>query len=125
MARILVIDDDLLVRTTIRMVLESYGHQVAEAENGKVGISTDADYNARLIITDIIMPEKEGIETIQHFRRVRPSVKIIAISGGGHLLQNTPLAAARLLGADCVLTKPLSNSELLEAVNSCLSESAD
>jgi len=122
MARILVIDDDLLVRTTVRMVLEHHGHEIVEAENGNAGICADADYKAALVITDIIMPEKEGIETIRHFRETRPSVKIIAISGGGELHQNSPLAAARLLGANRVLAKPISNCELIEAVDSCLAE---
>ena len=122
MARILVIDDDLLVRTTVRMVLEHQGHEIVEAENGNAGICADAEYQAALVITDIIMPEKEGIETIRHFRETRPSVKIIAISGGGGLHESSPLATAQMLGANRVLAKPISNCELIEAVDDCLAE---
>lgn len=118
MARILVIDDDPLARITVRMVLERHGHQILEAENGSVGIAVDAEYRAALIITDIIMPEKEGIETIRHLRETRPSVKIIAISGGGWIGNRTTL------GADRVLTKPISNCDLIGAVDACLTEPA-
>ena len=107
------------------MVLESQGHEILEAENGNDGIDADATYMAKLIITDIIMPGKEGIETIKYFRATRPTVKIIAISGGGDLQHNTPLATAKMCGADRILTKPISNQNLLEAVDACLLETGD
>jgi CheY-like chemotaxis protein len=124
MARILVIDDEPLVRATVRMILERHGHDILEAENGIAAVDTDAIWPSDLIITDIIMPEKEGIETIQHFRRTRPSVKIIAMSGGGKLRTDSPLNAARLLGASHVFAKPVSCTDLIHAVDDCLGKFA-
>ena len=124
MARILVIDDDSLARITLRMVLEGQGHEIYEAENGNEGIVADARYHATLIITDLIMPEKEGGEAIRHFREHRPSVPIIAISGGGRLSDNAPLDAARKLGANHILTKPISNCDLIAAVDDCLARTS-
>jgi len=83
MARILLIDDDAPVRRTLRKMLERQGYEVEEAPDGKAGLTLYQENPADLIITDLIMPEMEGIETIMELRRRFPDVKIIAMSGGG------------------------------------------
>ena len=82
MARILIIDDDGPVRLILRKALEGDGYEVLDASNGKVGIELFKEERADLIICDLIMPEKDGIETIKEFARDFPELKIIAISGG-------------------------------------------
>ena len=94
MARILIIDDDEQVRRYLRKILEAQGHEVVAASDGKLGIELCREEPTDLIITDIFMPEKEGLETIGELRRDYPDVKIIAISGGGRTgnLDFLPLA---------------------------------
>ena len=120
MARILVIDDDRQVRTLLRMILEREGHEVIEAPDGKVGIELYRNEPADVVITDIFMPEKEGLETIMDLRREYPEVKLIAISGGGRLKPHEYLVVARKLGARFTLTKPFERDGLLEAVTGIL-----
>ena len=121
MARILVVDDEELARFTIRDILETAGHEVAEAANGKEAIESQTAGPFDLIITDIIMPEKEGVETIIELKRDYPDLKIIAISGGGRTKNLDFLQLADEFGADKILAKPFSEDELLERVNDCLS----
>ena len=83
MARILIIDNDVQILNMLRQTLEREGYDVLKASNGKQGIRLHREEPVDLIITDIIMPEKEGIETILELKRDYPDVKIIAISGGG------------------------------------------
>jgi len=120
MTRILVIDDEELTRFTMREILEGAGHEVVEAENGNQGLSVQKDQPCDLVITDIIMPEKEGVETIIEMKRDFPSVPIIAISGGGRTRNLDFLKLARQYGARIILAKPFSESELIDAVNDCL-----
>ncbi len=120
MARILVIDDDEQIRKTIHQVLELEGHEVVVASNGKEGIKLFKESGANLIITDIVMPEKEGLETITELRRDFPDVKILAISGGGRGDPESYLTLAKVFGAVRTLTKPFQRAELLEAVNETL-----
>lgn len=119
-ARILVIDDEELVRQTLRLGLESAGHEVAEARNGEDGLLALEKSPADLVITDIIMPEKEGIEMIVELRRRHPRTAILAISGGSRTGNIDFLRMARKLGATASLSKPFTNRQLLEAVDSCL-----
>jgi len=121
MARILVIDDDVSVRSMLKRILEHDGHQVSEADDGDVGIKRYRDNPTDLVITDIIMPNKEGIETILELRRDFPDIKIIAISGGGRVGPNDYLNAARLLGAKGTFTKPFDTREVLDTVNQLVS----
>ena len=121
MARILIIDDEELVRLTLRDMLEQAGHDVVEAVNGEEGINLHRQNPADLIITDIIMPEKEGIETIMELRGDNSEVKIIAISGGGRMGDIDYLKFARHLGVQHVLAKPFGMNELQEAVLASLS----
>jgi len=120
MARILVIDDEALIRETIRIKLEQSGHEVIEAANGVEGLRALEDGRFDLVVTDIIMPEQEGIETIRKIRDRDQRVAIIAISGGGRGRNYQFLDIARKLGADAALPKPFTGSQLLEVVRTVL-----
>jgi CheY-like chemotaxis protein len=117
MALILVIDDAPKMRQTICRILVRAGHSVVEAEDGEVGLRCVDENQPTLVITDIIMPNKEGIETIRDIRRRRPDIKIIAISGSGAPRQALYLDAATALGADAALGKPFRAHELLALVD--------
>jgi YesN/AraC family two-component response regulator len=120
MARILLIDDDDSVRTVLRLMLNQFGHVVIEARNGKEGMDLFMHANADLVITDIIMPEKEGLEVVKEMRRMVPLVKIIAISGGGRVNPTDYLRMATFQGAAKVLAKPISSDALIGAINEVL-----
>jgi CheY-like chemotaxis protein len=117
MARILLIDDDDSFRTMLRQTLAHFGHTVIEARNGKEGLELFPDAHADLLITDIVMPEKEGLEVLMELRKKQPPVKIIAISGGGRQGATDLLHVAKLMGAAKVLAKPFSNEDLIMAIN--------
>src|SRR5215469_16659727 len=120
MAKILVIDDDPLVRSTVARVLRHRGYEALLAEDGQKGLKLFQSEAPDLVITDIIMPEREGIETIREMRAARPEVKIIAISGGGRLRNLDLLAMAGKLGADEIVAKPFDAAELVAPVLRCL-----
>ena len=122
MARILVVDDVELERFVIRVYLESAGHQVAEAGNGVEAIAAQDADPFDLVITDIVMPEKEGVETIIELKRAYPALKIIAISSGGAGRNADYLKLAEEFGADKIIPKPIPKDVLLEQVNACLSD---
>lgn len=124
MALILLIDDDRELRWTLRLMLEEAGHEVVEAADGVAGVELQSRIEPELIVTDIIMPEKEGIETILDLRRHDPNARIIAISGGGRLTPDDFLSAARRLGAYRSLKKPFRREQLLEAIDACLTSTA-
>ena len=120
MASILIIDDDNQFRTLLRKMLERKGYEVIEASEGKEGIKLYRNNPADLIITDLIMPEKDGIETIQELKKDFPDIKIIAISGGGRLGPRDYLNVAKMLGAQKTLTKPIELPDLLKAIEELL-----
>jgi CheY-like chemotaxis protein len=120
MAKILVIDDEELNRFSIRKVLEGAGHEVAEAVDGVVGLEMQKKQNFNLIITDILMPKKEGLETLQEIKEGYPGISVIAISGGGRLGNMDFLSAAELLGADAILAKPFTDEQIVTCVSECL-----
>jgi CheY-like chemotaxis protein len=121
MAQLLVIDDEPSIRQMACRILIAGGHSVIEAENGTVGLAQLAKHHVDLVLTDIIMPGTEGIETIQQIRRLLPDMKIIAMSGShAHELY---LQAAEKLGADEILTKPFRATELRDTVSRVLSNS--
>ncbi len=125
MARILLIDDDHAVRTMLRLTLIHFGHTVFEACNGREGLEMFKHANADLVITDIVMPEKEGLEVLIELQKKQvPPVKIIAISGGGRQKAKDYLRLAKLMGAAKVLAKPFSNEVLMAAINELLSDNA-
>jgi CheY-like chemotaxis protein len=123
MKRILIIEDDQGVRAVIAAALSDAGYEVVEAADGKMGVNRYKDSPTDLVITDLIMPEKEGIETIIELRREFPEVKLIAISGGNQNGYNSNLSMAKRLGARRTLTKPFKLPDLLEAVRGVLDES--
>jgi CheY-like chemotaxis protein len=126
MARILVIDDDETVRELLRFTFEQAGYEVVEASDGDMGMQRYREQPTDLIIMDIFMPEKGGLESIMELRRDFPDVKIIAISGGGTVGSGWPtidaLPLAKRLGALRTLAKPFHAQEMLEAVREALAE---
>ncbi len=114
--RILVIDDDENIRRLLRTILELEGYQVIEASDGGMGLREFAKNPADLVITDLIMPGKEGIETIRELRQKSPDVRIIAISGGGRIGPESYLKMAEGVGALHTMKKPFELVELVEAV---------
>ena len=122
MASILVIDDDQSIREVLRKVLERAGHTVSEAADGKAALRSFAGDPTDVVITDIYMPEMDGIEFLIRVREAFPEARIIAMSGGGFLDQESVLDAASKLGAVGVLEKPFSPEECLEVVQTALDE---
>jgi DNA-binding response OmpR family regulator len=120
MPRILIIDDDALVRDTVVRILGRKGYQTLVAPDGLRGLSVVRAERPDLVITDIIMPDQEGLATIREIRKEQPDTPILAISGGGRLGNIDYLKIARLLGADEILPKPFSPTELLELVRRCI-----
>ena len=119
-ARILVIDDDDGVRKLLRRILEQEGYAVEEAPNGEVGVKAFQESPSDLVITDIIMPDKEGISTIMELRQASKEVKIIAISGGGRISSSDHLKTAEDLGVHRTFKKPFDRKELLAAIAEAL-----
>ena len=114
--RVLVIDDNEDARTLIQLALRAEGFDVSTASNG-TGVSQRVqEFGAAIVITDIVMPERDGIETIAELRRDFPAVKIIAISGAVAMTGFDYLAVPRELGAERVLRKPFNLDELISAV---------
>ncbi len=120
MATILVIDDDVQILWVIRKMLEQAGHTVITAADGEIGLKLYHDSPTDLIITDMIMPNKSGINMISDLVHDFPEVKIIAISGGGAIEAERYLNLARNLGARRTLTKPFSMQDLLAMVEEVL-----
>ena len=120
MQQILIIDDDEQIRALICAILERAGFGVIEAANGEEGLKLHRARRPDLVITDIIMPDKEGVETIIELRRESPELPLIAISGGGRQSSQDYLALALKLGARRTLSKPFSRGEILEAVRDLL-----
>lgn len=116
MTRILVVDDDFQMREMLGVILERKGYDVTTAADGKTALQLQRKTPFDIVITDIIMPEKEGLETISELRRGYPQLKIIAISGGGRYKPEEYLELARQLGADRGLVKPFGSWEILGAV---------
>ncbi len=117
MARILLVDDDRQIRDMLKLTLERAGHSVVEAENGVQGVNQYCAETIDVVITDIVMPEKEGIETIMELRQINPQVRIIAISGGGRINPDDYLNWAKRFGVNHTFTKPVKRDLLLEAIS--------
>jgi CheY-like chemotaxis protein len=120
MAHILVVDDEPMLRRTLRAILENAGHTVAEAEDGKQALKMFSADKPDLVLTDIIMPNREGVETIGELRQLDAQLPIIAMSGGGSTGGDLFLTLAIQVGATRTLAKPLRQAELLEAIAACL-----
>jgi CheY-like chemotaxis protein len=124
MPRILLIDDNAELLRSTSAVLRALKHDVATAGNGDEALKrTDLD-SFQLVITDILMPEKEGFETIMTLRRLLPELKIIAVSGGGYIDAKQYLESAQMLGAHLTLEKPFSGLELSLAIDKVLGTQA-
>lgn len=118
MARILIVDDYQPLREMLKTTLEFAGYEIREAENGNEAIKSHQQTPADLILMDLSMPEKEGIETIIELRRSFPKVKIIAISG----TDRVNLKTARILGANAAFQKPVDDEVLIEMIVSLLKD---
>ena len=120
MARILIIDDEVIIRDLLVNMLEREGHETATASSGKAGMKIQREYPADLIITDIIMLEKVGLETIMELRRNFHDVKLIAMSGGIRIDSETFLQIAKTMGAIKTIAKPIYRNEMLKTVRELL-----
>lgn len=120
MARILVVDDEPQVRKMLKKLLEREGYEVAEAPDGREGVKRYEEAPFDLVLLDIVMPEKEGIETIRELKSSHPDVKIIAMSGGGKGSAEGYLDMAKILGAIHTFAKPVMPEKLLETIRSVL-----
>ena len=116
MARIIVVDDEPSIRTLVARILARAQHDVREAANGLEGVAAHRADPADLVITDLYMPEQDGIETIRQIREFSPDTRILAMSGGGAGGSTDALIDAGLFGADVVLQKPFTPQELERAV---------
>jgi CheY-like chemotaxis protein len=120
LSAILVVDDDESVLDVMSEMLKLEGHEVTVAENGQRAVEEVGHTVFDLVITDLIMPEKEGLETIADIRRNHQNLPISAISGGGRLGPNDYLETARFIGANATLAKPFARKELLQTVDALL-----
>jgi CheY-like chemotaxis protein len=123
MPDLILIEDDELLRRMLARLLERHGFSVREAGNGLEGLKLMRERPAPLVVTDLIMPEMEGIETIRHLRRLYPETRIVAISQGGAIGPKCYLAIATQLGADHTLAKPFRPEQLLRLVAELLAPS--
>lgn len=125
MARVLVVDDEEIIRQMLRRGLQQAGHDVDEAADGNEALRLQRENPADVIVTDIIMPEKEGMELILLLKREFPDTKIIAISGGGRIGAQGYLELAQRFGAARVFGKPFELAELTDAIDELLTRPPD
>lgn len=116
MSRILVIDDEPNILLMVKKMLERAGYEVDLASNGSEGLKLFQKIKPKLVITDIIMPEKEGLETIREMKRMNSDLKIIAMSGGGKISADNYLETAKIFGASRILEKPFSQKLMVSAI---------
>jgi DNA-binding response OmpR family regulator len=121
MALILVIDDDEIMNGLLLQMLSDAGYEAHGATDGNRGLKLLATLPIDLIVTDIVMPEKEGLETIREIRKDNKTIPIIAISGGGKIHPEDYLKIALQFGADYAFQKPFDKDRFLAAVRECLS----
>jgi CheY-like chemotaxis protein len=118
-ARILVIDDNEALRSILRLQLEAAGHEVVDAPDGRVGLRLFQEWPADVVLCDLFMPEKEGLETIRELRQAG-AAHIIAMSGDGPVGTGVLLRVACHLGADAAPSKPFDSDELFEVLRQVL-----
>lgn len=116
MAGILLVEDNEDLRSMLKQMLEKRNHKIIEASNGREAINKFKSVLTDLVITDILMPEQDGIQLIMELKKKKPELLIIAISGGGKIGPANYLDIARVLGADAVFTKPFNVNHLIEEV---------
>jgi DNA-binding response OmpR family regulator len=120
MPRLLIVDDDPGIVALLKQALEAEGHEIQTAENGVRALERQRETPSDLMIVDILMPEKDGLETIRDIRKLTPGIRILAMSGGGRVSPENYLPIAQMLGADETLAKPFSLVELRAAVKRLL-----
>lgn len=113
---ILVIDDDESVRDSLKVLLSVHGFEIAVAKDGREGLAVLRRQRFDLVVTDLLMPNVDGIELIREIRKHDSALKILAMSGGDHTTHFLHLNAAQALGADAVLKKPFNEDELLATI---------
>lgn len=122
MARVLVLEDDGALGIVMRSALEDGGHQVTLAADGRIGLRVFGAGKFDLVITDMLMPDMDGVEIVRTLRAYRSTARIVAISGGGALDHGDLLATAVRLGADATLAKPFAPRALLDLVSAVLAQ---
>jgi CheY-like chemotaxis protein len=121
MKRILVIDDNDDLRELMKVILEPAGYAVDLAQDGQAGLAVQRARPADLVITDIFMPNQDGIETVAQFRKEFPGLKVVVMSGDGKLVKHSAhFLTARELGAHGALSKPFDEDELLRVIGDVL-----
>ena len=114
--RLLVVDDNEDMRQSMKRLLEHFGYEVRVAQNGRRALEMQQQSHSDVLISDIFMPDTDGLETIKQFREAFPATRIIAMSGGGASLEADYLSTASVVGADAILRKPFSKESLLKAL---------
>jgi CheY-like chemotaxis protein len=120
MPGILIVEDDKELREMLKMSLLRRNFTVLEAENGKAAITHFKPLITDLVVTDLIMPEEDGLKVVIKLRELKPSIKIIAISGGGKVGPGSYLNLAKALGADAIYSKPFSINDLIAKIEQLL-----
>jgi CheY-like chemotaxis protein len=120
MPGVLIVEDDKELREMLKLSLQRKGFSVQEAENGKEAISHFKPLITDLVVTDLIMPEEDGIKVVIRLRELKPTIKIIAISGGGKVGPGSYLNLAKALGADAIYSKPFSIKDLIIKIEQLL-----
>ncbi|GAB1467890.1 response regulator [Candidatus Cloacimonadota bacterium] len=120
MTKILVIEDDSSFRNVLVQMLSRAGYDVQQAGDGNQAVEVCTQFQPDLVLTDIIMPDKEGLETIQDLLALSPNLKIIAMSGGGKFGPDSYLPLAQKLGAKATLQKPFMREELISTIQDVL-----
>ena len=119
-AEVLIIDDDVAILHSLTVLLQTNDIPIAIARDGLEGLALFRKLSPKVVLTDILMPEQDGIGVIMAMRRERPDVKIIAMSGGGRIGKSDFLTVAKKLGADAVIAKPFDVDELIGLIRRCI-----
>jgi two-component system sensor histidine kinase TorS len=122
MAQIMVVDDVPGVRQSIVSILKRAGHDVEAVEDGFEAVKKAADYRPDVVVTDVMMPGIDGVETMDRLKAILPAAKFIAVSGGGSLLQAEDALRLAASMANATLSKPFTNAELVDTVNEVLGD---
>jgi DNA-binding response OmpR family regulator len=122
MAGILIVEDDKELREMLKISLIRHKHTVLEAADGKEAITHFKPSMTDLVITDLIMPDEDGLKVIMRLREIKPSLKVIAISGGGKAGPASYLSLAKALGANAIFSKPFSVNDLIERIELLLGD---
>ncbi len=120
--KILIIDDEPHILLMLKKMLEREGYEIDIASDGSEGLELFKNDPTDLVITDIIMPEKEGLETIREMKRMKADLKIIAMSGGGKISADNYLDTAKIFGASAVMQKPFTPKEMVATIKGLLEE---